>query len=218
MIIADRVSWGDGDLAPKLLGTYEEELHPYLHRSSKRSYDAVINIGCAEGYYAVGCSLLFPGLPVLAIDNNPAAIDILKENMRLNDVDETRIRVEMECDERVLVDTVSTYKRSLIICDIEGYETKLFASSTTMDALRHSDLIIEIHDFVTEGTTGLICSSFCQTHRLEIIYSGGRNPNVFPFLSHLTDIERWLAICENRPRLMNWVICDALERRPITDR
>src|ERR1700749_2885028 len=39
---------------PKLLGTYEQELHGTIETIKGRKYDVVIDIGGAEGYYAVG--------------------------------------------------------------------------------------------------------------------------------------------------------------------
>jgi len=45
-------SWGDGDLAPKLLGYYEAELHPAMAKAVARNPKTIVNIGCAEGYYA----------------------------------------------------------------------------------------------------------------------------------------------------------------------
>jgi hypothetical protein len=40
-------------LAPKLIGSYEAELHPIFDRIFRKPYKRVIDIGCAEGYYAV---------------------------------------------------------------------------------------------------------------------------------------------------------------------
>src|SRR5277367_5483480 len=55
---------------PKLLGTYEMELHPVLDLVAKRHYDCVIDIGSAEGYYAVGLARLLM-VPVYAYDPEP---------------------------------------------------------------------------------------------------------------------------------------------------
>ena len=45
----------EGPLIPRLLGTYESELHPYLAKLAGGGIDyCVIDVGCAEGYYAVG--------------------------------------------------------------------------------------------------------------------------------------------------------------------
>src|SRR5689334_17519514 len=41
-------------ILPKLLGSYEEELWPALRRLAALPIPAVVNVGCAEGYYAVG--------------------------------------------------------------------------------------------------------------------------------------------------------------------
>src|SRR5262245_55551368 len=42
----------EGALMPRLLGTYESELHPYILQFAERGLDRIIVIGCAEGYYA----------------------------------------------------------------------------------------------------------------------------------------------------------------------
>src|SRR5947209_10340484 len=54
MKLAESTSWGDGDTLPKLLGCYEAELHPAVNEALGKDYAAVINVGCAEGYYAIG--------------------------------------------------------------------------------------------------------------------------------------------------------------------
>src|SRR4051794_23892795 len=43
-----------GDLVAKLLGAYEEELHRVLERWIASGAGTVIDVGSAEGYYAVG--------------------------------------------------------------------------------------------------------------------------------------------------------------------
>ena len=51
----------EGCYIPKLLGTYEMELHPtWIRLRQLRKYRTIIDIGAAEGYYAVGLALMFP--------------------------------------------------------------------------------------------------------------------------------------------------------------
>jgi hypothetical protein len=38
----------------KLLGTYESELHPVLHEILIKPYELIVDVGSAEGYYAIG--------------------------------------------------------------------------------------------------------------------------------------------------------------------
>jgi len=42
----------------KLLGFYEQPLQPYIEQVIQTGYPTIINIGCAEGYYAVGLAHL----------------------------------------------------------------------------------------------------------------------------------------------------------------
>ena len=45
---------------PKLLGTYECELIPAIDRLARSDADRIVDIGAAEGYYAVGLALKVP--------------------------------------------------------------------------------------------------------------------------------------------------------------
>jgi hypothetical protein len=39
---------------PKIIGSYECELHPAIEEIIVNNYAEVWDVGCAEGYYAVG--------------------------------------------------------------------------------------------------------------------------------------------------------------------
>jgi len=70
------------------LGCYEHELHPHVERLIGRTFDALLNIGCADGYYAVGLARRMPGAPVFAHDLNPKAQTGCREVAALNGVAE----------------------------------------------------------------------------------------------------------------------------------
>ena len=63
----------EGCHVAKLLGTYEQPIHSHLLNLISRDYEKILNIGCAEGYYAVGLSRLFPSAVSLAFDTDPVA-------------------------------------------------------------------------------------------------------------------------------------------------
>ena len=44
----------EGCHIPKLLGCYEQPLQPFVSKAIEADYEVILNIGCAEGYYAVG--------------------------------------------------------------------------------------------------------------------------------------------------------------------
>ena len=44
-------------IVPKLIGCYEKELHSVIELICSQQYNSVVDIGCAEGYYAVGLAM-----------------------------------------------------------------------------------------------------------------------------------------------------------------
>jgi predicted RNA methylase len=212
MRLSPELSWGDGDLAPKLLGTYEQKLRPFLSRMVSRNYGAIVDIGCTEGYYAVGAARLFPPTKVFAFDADPSALDILDKNVRLNCV-EAAVEVRSVCTPGTPIELAESNGPLLVICDCEGYQGPLFSDRATQTALqtalRHSDLIFECHDVLNSLSTAQCIATFSGTHLVENVYNGGGNPNVLPFLSGLNDVARWMAVCEGRPCLMKWVLCQS---------
>ena len=60
----------------KLLGCYEQPLQPHIEAAIAANYLTILNIGCAEGYYAVGMASRMPHTQVLAFDLNPTAQEV----------------------------------------------------------------------------------------------------------------------------------------------
>lgn len=207
MRMVDLSTRGDGDIAPKLLGTYEAELHPALTSFAQRRYDAIVDVGCAEGYYSVGAALLFPNTPVLAYDIDKGALEILTALARVNGCEKQMIAGDF-CDPATLREVAARYPRSLIIADCEGYEKALFADAETNSALANSDLIIECHDLWDADITPSIRAALADTHEISVAMACGRDPNAFEFLADLSDWDRWRAVWERRGSRMHWLVCE----------
>ncbi len=60
----------------KLLGCYEQPLQPFIEQAITNAYPTILNIGCAEGYYAVGMARRMPNTQVLAFDLDPNAQEV----------------------------------------------------------------------------------------------------------------------------------------------
>lgn len=146
-------------LLPKLMGSYEAELHPTLERWQTRSYDRIVNIGCGEGYYAVGLARRFPEARVDAFDPDPVATSLCHWMAQANGVG---VRLGSECDAETLR-KMDFGRRALIVCDCEGYERKLFPPEVVRRLASH-DLIIETHDAEAPGTTALLRERFEREH------------------------------------------------------
>jgi len=135
---------------PLLLGTYEQEVHPVIEKAAKRRYDLVIDIGCSDGYYAVGLARLL-GTKVLAYDPEPMERVLSEEMARENGVSDL---VELHALFRPSDVKKFGNRRVLCICDCEGFEEQIFTAETIADTARW-DLLIELHGAAAEKVPAL---------------------------------------------------------------
>lgn len=200
--------WGDGDITPKLLGVYEQELHEVILQVIDDNFDAIVNIGAGEGYYSVGLALRCASVPIYAFESDIRQHPIIQKSADLNRV-AGRVEVRGACNPLDIIALAHEHGRLFVLCDCEGFETTLFPTPGVAEALHKSNVLVECHDFIDPNSTPMVFTSLWRTHRIDLIYSGGRDPGAFPLLSQFSDIERWTAVCENRPKLMNWLVCRA---------
>lgn len=57
-------------LVPKIAGAYESHLHSIVEKVIATNYSDIIDVGCAEGYYAVGFAKRMPLTTIHAFDIN----------------------------------------------------------------------------------------------------------------------------------------------------
>lgn len=196
-------------LMPKLLGSYEAVLHPKIYDFLQTQYVRIINIGCGEGYYAVGLALLFKNIPVEAYDIHIRATELTKENAKINCV------IDLVTVKNISFTFADQNKlseqRTFIICDIEGGEFDLFNADNVKN-FEKSDLIIELHDFIDARIKPHIIQVFSPTHHIEIIQENTlADLNQYPFLKKTT-LEKAIRITnEHRPCRMEWAIIKSLK-------
>lgn len=197
-------------VACKVLGTYEKELHSLLEELAKRPYEYLVNVGCAEGYYAVGFALVNPSVTVRAYDTNRRLHRQLEKLAAANQVAD-RVRVQGICDHAEL--NTLRGKSVLVLCDIEGAEVDLL-DPTCSEALKEFDILVEIHD--GPGSTrirDLLLARFAATHAATLIRYTPRSESDCPALSCLADSEqRRLAVDERRYLGQEWAFFAALGR------
>jgi predicted RNA methylase len=152
---------------PKLLGTYELELARSVQASVRTGFARVVDVGAAEGYYAVGMALAIPGVQVVAFEANPAGRELLCRMADLNGVRD-RILVHGVCDVPALQRWIDPASRTLLIMDVEGAEKKLL-DPDLLPALRTVHVIVEIHDYADPEIGDVIRARFRQTHQIEEI-------------------------------------------------
>ncbi len=204
MELLDITSWGGFTEASKLLGCYEAELHSRLEFGIQRKPEIVVNIGCAEGYYAVGLARRLPGVPVFAFDLEPQSQEICRLSAERNGVG-GQLTVGGRCTADSLAPLVAG-KRALIVMDCEGAEIELL-TAVSVASMGDCDLIVECHDFMNRAITPTIAPLFVNSHAIEYIQEGPRDPSSFDCLARVHSLDRWLLVCEFRPELMFWLHC-----------
>ena len=180
----------------RLTGNYEIELHPAINKAISRNPHTIVNIGSAEGYYAIGLALALPNAKVRAID-----ID-----------DECQIICTTNAEKNHCADRVTTCKSffpketDLMIIDCESCELDLLSPSLIKN-LKNCDLIIECHDFMIEGISQTLKDRFLSTHDIEVIA-----PNYEIIHSVLLPSGTNLEIQDERPENMSWLVCWSREK------
>lgn len=197
----------EGCHVPKLLGCYEEPLQPEIEAAIARGYARVLNIGSAEGYYAVGLARRKQGAHIVAFDISARAREATVALAAKNGV-ATRI----EIGERFAHEDFARLadRGTLIVCDIEGAERELLDPDRA-PALRAADIIVEAHDGMIPGLSSLIAGRFGPTHEARIIVDTGMRhvpdpPGWFAGLSHLDQL---LAVWEWRSGPTPWLVLRA---------
>lgn len=193
---------------PKLLGSYERELQDIIEQQIRLGFKRVIDIGCAEGYYAIGLARRLPDAEIVAFDINPDAQLLCRKMQSLNEVG-SRMDVRGECTRNSLEQLLSQVESTLILCDCEGYEKVLF-DRELIPSLRRHTLLIETHDVFDLSITPHLKSLFCETHRIDSIVSVDDVQKVheyqYPELQSYSLEARFLLLAEYRKSAMEWLL------------
>jgi hypothetical protein len=181
-------------LVPKLLGSYELELHEWVQQAIARGPRQVIVVGCAEGYYAVGLARRMPMANVIAFDLDARAQELCKQMAELNNVSaRVDVRGGATPENLAQLDLHDT----LVICDCEGYENELLDPQKVPE-LAAATMLVELHDCFVPGTTARLKERFAATHATSIREMQARDPSQYPVLKRLRLADRAVAVDEDR--------------------
>ena len=204
-------------LFPKLLGTYERELAPLLDRLWTRDYTEIVDVGCAEGYYAVGFALRFPKATVYAYDTDPEGVRLCRVLAEANGVAD-RVVTGSFCDLGTLA-SIPFRGRALILSDCEGYERRLL-SRDALPLLAGHDVLVELHDFIDISISDQIRATFAASHEIEAMESiddiKKARTYEYPELARFDLATRRVLLSEQRPAIMEWFLMTARQPAPPT--
>jgi precorrin-6B methylase 2 len=192
----------EGALAPRLIGAYERELHPHILAFAAQGFDCVIDIGCAEGYYAVGLARLMPAATVQAYDINERARAACAQLAAANGV-----------GDRVVIGELFTPadfagfagRRCLVMVDAEGAEDDLLDPAVS-PALSGMSLIVETHDLFRAGVKDRLLDRFAATHDITVVGHAPNTTPLPPWLEALNHMDRLMAVWEWRSGPTPWLV------------
>jgi precorrin-6B methylase 2 len=167
-----------GPITPKWIGSYEAPLSDVILEISDCPPTVIIDIGCAEGYYAVGLARRLNGATVHAFDCDWGSMRQTRKLAEHNGVGRNVI-VGNWCSFEDIT-ALSSGKDTVVVCDIEGGE-QFMMDPAACPALLKCRILVEIHHL--EGSvqmmSTLISNRFEATHEITVINDKVRDKSAF---------------------------------------
>jgi hypothetical protein len=202
----DEIVWGP--ITPKWIGCYETELHEVIERVLSDGYTQIVNVGCAEGYYAVGFAWRLAGIKVVAFDSDPVARQQAARLASLARVGD-RITINGYCTTTILDRLAS--QRTVLAVDIEGFEVELLDPARVPNLSRAS-ILVEVHSsppLDSDGVALTLKQRFEASHDLRWFQSENRNSLINKYKSFWRGkigAERFAQyLDEGRPEPQRWL-------------
>jgi len=192
----------EGCHVPKMLGCYEQELQPWFEAAIASGYDDIVNVGCAEGYYAVGMALRMPQARVHAYDIDGNARALCERIARQNHVAE-RVRIAEAFTPAGFREFAQ--RRALCLIDIEGGELELLAAAPG-DDLAALDFIVECHDVSAGRISAPLLARLAPTHHVRLVKHALPSPQFPPLLENAGHLDQLLAVWEWRGHPTPWLV------------
>ena len=190
----------EGALIARLIGVYESELHPHLAAFAADGLDCVIDVGCAEGYYAVGLARLMPQVTVYAHDIDEAARVACAGLATKNGVAD---RVVVGGEFKPSDFERFAGRRVLVMVDAEGAEVDILQP---VPALAAMNIIVETHDVLRRGALATLMERFSPTHDIVRVDQQPKTFEVPPWLQDLPHLDQLLAVWEWRVGPTPWLV------------
>lgn len=195
------VGAAEGAWAARLLGVYESSLTPVFESVIARGYPQILDVGCAEGYYAVGLALRMPESRVFAHDTDPKARALAGRLAAANGVAD-RVILGGEIGHRDF--DLCRRLRTFVLCDIEGAEDALL-DPVAAPGLCFADILVEVHEGMKPGLMDRIAARFAATHRVTRFGRRIDATSLPPWTEGLGDLDRMLLLWEWRSSPTPWL-------------
>lgn len=203
--LSEKTWWSRPSRAAMLLGIYEKEILDLL-MSIPEKYDTLIDIGAADGYYAVGAIVSGKFSNSICYEISEKGQNAILDNGKLNNC-EKQLQIFGAADSD-FHKSISKNKlsKSVLLVDIEGAEFK-FLTEDLFRAFQNSIIIVELHEWKLDNgdmLVELLEKRSSATHKITPLTMGSRDMSKFDELKKFNDSDRWLICSEGRCQLMTW--------------
>ena len=195
----------------KLLGSYELELEPVLKSMLTQNFTHLVNVGCDEGYYAVGMARSLPGLNVIAFDCNKNAQEKCKSLAAVNNVQQQV--VVKTCFAENEITGIQNAGKTLFIIDCEGCEDNII-TQTLIAEFATASFIIELHYQQVPEILEKLQEMLTSTHSITLVKALSDHERILQYrfaeLEGLSYKQKEFILTE-RNNFMEWFIAVPLQ-------
>ncbi|MCO4848704.1 MAG: hypothetical protein KC448_12130 [Yoonia sp.] len=195
------VQASEGGGVPRLLGGYEPSLAPIIDDIVASGPALIIDVGSAEGYYAVGLARRLPNATIWARDADEKAQAKCTKLAALNGVSD---RVEIGGIMTHADFDICARHRTVVICDIEGAEADLLNPSKAT-GLFAADILVECHPAADKSIVSTLQERFAATHQITRLDRDLDTRALPKWMDGSSDLDRLLALWEWRSAPTPWL-------------
>jgi hypothetical protein len=196
--------------SPKILGTYELELHPLWTVGWLGRFRSLVNLGCGEGFYLAAIAHLLRShrqpLPSLSgYDLDRSALAEARRLLAANGFESATLAATGWEDA-----LAAGPGPVLLFCDIEGAEA-IVLDPAVVPGLASVAIVCEVHDDPgSDATKRLLLRRFQASHHIREFAAQPRTPADFPRVSlcRFDDAGKLALMDEHRKRGNNWVLLE----------
>ena len=209
MKLSKNTYWSKNDIITHILGVYEKHVLKKIIEFSKKGNYPFIDIGAADGYFAIGMAFSETFKKIYAFEIDEEGRRSLNRNIE-NNLCKDKVVVDIEANFETLKEIVDKNKSAVILIDIEGSEFDLL-DDNLLQLLSNCYIVCELHPTLSANgfeKQNILINNAKAFFDVSIIQRESYSPNKFSELNEFTDEERLIAFGEGRENNMNWLILE----------
>lgn len=198
--------WGGLDLGSQCLGYYEQEILELISELPDESTKIFIDIGAADGYYAVGMLLSKKAEKCICFETSALGQAAIRDAWILNGAPGELEIYGLASQTALLSLPELENRKTLVLIDIEGGEFDLLTEAV-INKLADSIVIIEVHEWETDFLTNYEALIYRLRKKFNLFTIPRINKKVVDDanLRDFTDDNRQLLVSERRPSNMRFL-------------